>query len=45
MKKPKIWAYFMNFLKSYGINEKKYIFLFFSNYLKTETKKNSEKNL
>ena len=33
----------MHYLKSYGINEKK-IFLFFFNYLKTETRKNSEKN-
>ena len=34
----------MHYLKSYGINEKKIIFLFFFNYLKTETRKNSEKN-
>ena len=34
----------MHYLKSYGINEKKYIFLFFFNYIKTETRKNSEKN-
>ena len=33
----------MHYLKSYGINKKK-IFLFFFNYLKTETRKNSEKN-
>ena len=33
----------MHYLESYGINEKK-IFLFFFNYLKTETRKNSEKN-
>ena len=33
----------MDYLKSYGINEKK-IFLFFFNFLKTETRKTSEKN-
>ena len=44
MKKPKILNFFMRYLKSYGINKKKYIFLFFFNYLKTKTSKNSEKN-
>ena len=34
----------MHYLKSYGINEQKKIFLFFFKYLKTETSKNSEKN-
>ena len=44
MKKPKICDYFMHYLKSNGINEQKKIFFFFFNYLKTETRKNSEKN-
>ena len=35
MKKPKIYNFFMHYLKSYGINKKK-MFLFFFNYLKTE---------
>ena len=33
----------MHYLNSYGTNEKKKI-LFFINYLKSETRKNSEKN-
>ena len=33
----------MHYLKSYGINKKR-LFLLFFNYLKTETRKNSEKN-
>ena len=33
----------MHYLKSYGI-KKKYMFMFFFNYLKNESRKNSEKN-
>ena len=32
----------MHYMKSYGINQKKNLFFF--NYLKTETRKHSEKN-
>ena len=43
MKKPKIRNFFLHYLNSYGIN-KKNMFLFFFNYLKTETRNNSEEN-
>ena len=43
MKKPTVWSFFMYYLKCYGIN-KKNMFSFFINYLKTETRKKSEKN-
>ena len=40
---PKILDFFMHYSKSFGIN-KKNMFLFFFNYLETETRKHSEKN-